>query len=272
MYQNVAFAHRPQARRTLEIAGRIGHAAKGVIYVLIGALALMAAFGEGGTATGGDGVVRWIAQQAFGQLLLVGVGIGLGAYALWRAVCAIVDPEGDSTALRIGYGASAFVHLSLSILAFQILTGRGAGGGGQRTWVAEVLSWPGGPALVVLAGLAVLAAGAYQLYKAATLRFQDELATERMTFSAARWSIRIGRAGIAARGVVFLVVGTFFARAGLSASPGEAKGVGAALTYLAKQPYGRLLLAGVAAGLLLYGVFMFGVFMFIEARYRRIRV
>lgn len=267
MYQNVAYASRPEARRSLEVAARVGHAAKGVIYVLIGGLALMAAFGEGGGTTGGNGVVRWIAQQAFGQLLLVGVGIGLGAYGLWRAVCSALNPENKSTWHRVGYAGSAFVHVSLSILAFQLLTGSGNGNGGQKGWAAEMLTWPGGPALVVLVGIAVMAAGVYQLHKAATLRFQDELATEQMSHSAVRWSTRIGRGGLAARGVVFLIMGFFFARAGLNASPGEAKGVGAALSYLSSQPYGTLLFIAIAAGLVLYGAFMF-----IEARYRRIRV
>jgi hypothetical protein len=70
---------------------------------------------------------------------------------------------------------------------------------------------------------------------------------------------------MAARGVVFGVIGGFLVLAAYRANPGEVKGVGEALATLQRQPYGPILLGAVALGLVAYGLYQF-----ILARYRRI--
>ena len=71
--------------------GRVGYAAKGVVYIIVGVLAAQAAFGGGGATTGSRGAIRSIADEPFGQVLLVLTALGLAGYAVWRLVMAGVD-------------------------------------------------------------------------------------------------------------------------------------------------------------------------------------
>ena len=61
---------------------RLGYFAKGVIYTLIGVLAMRVAFGmSGGRLTDPSGVLLQIVGQPFGRALLTALGIGIVAYA-----------------------------------------------------------------------------------------------------------------------------------------------------------------------------------------------
>jgi hypothetical protein len=61
------------------------------------------------------------------------------------------------------------------------------------------------------------------------------------------------------------VIGFFFVRAAVTYNPDEAVGVDGALKRLLEQTGGRLLVLGIAFGLL-----AFGVFSFVEARWRKV--
>ena len=92
---------------TLQKLTRIGFACKGVVYLLIGLLALKAAFHQGGETTDRQGAMQRIAAQPFGEYALVFLGVGLLAYAVWRLLCGVMDleHEGDKPtglAKRIG--------------------------------------------------------------------------------------------------------------------------------------------------------------------------
>ena len=50
---------------------RAGLVARGLVYVIIGVLALMLALGEGGKATNQQGALKTIADRSFGKTLLV---------------------------------------------------------------------------------------------------------------------------------------------------------------------------------------------------------
>jgi hypothetical protein len=104
------------------------------VYLLIGILALQAAFGRGGETTGKEGAIQQIAAQPFGEFALAVIGIGLLAYAAWRILCGVMDleHEGDrptGLAKRIGYFASGAVYASAGVFALRLLTGNGGGGG-----------------------------------------------------------------------------------------------------------------------------------------------
>ena len=62
---------------------RAGFVARGLIYCLIGALALEVAFGKRSSLEDQQGALQTIAQQPFGRFLLVAVGVGLAAFAFW---------------------------------------------------------------------------------------------------------------------------------------------------------------------------------------------
>ena len=79
------------------------------------------------------------------------------------------------------------------------------------------------------------------------------------------WTRNLARLGLAARGIAFAIISWFLTRAAITYRSSEAGGLGDALQVMAEQPWGRWLLALMAAGLIAYGFFAL-----IEARFRRI--
>lgn len=258
----------------VETMARVGYAAKGAVYFVIGALAVQLAAGGGGDATGSRGAVREIANQPFGEILLWITGIGLFAYAGWRFIQAATDPDGvgsdaKGSVKRAGYFVSGLIHSSLGAFALRLATGSGGAHAddsqSQQQLTAAVLSQPLGQWLVLAAGLIVVGVGVAQFYRAYSEDFMRRLGG--MSTEARKWAKRAGKWGFSARGVVFLMIGWFLIKAAAQADSSEARGLEGALEELARQSHGPWLLGIVAAGLGLYGVFMF-----ITARYRRISV
>lgn len=251
----------PENNGWVRTLARFGFAAKGVVYVLIGALSLQAAFGGGGTA-GGREAVGLLGEQPFGQALLFLVGTGLLGYALWREVLALKDPghvgsDAKGTAKRVGWAVSGVISAGLALTAFQLALGQDTGGGGSRTWVGKVMEQPFGGVLVGLAGLAVIGVAVQQFRKAMRSRFARDLSTQGMSPPERTWVFRMARVGLVSRGVVFSIIGAGLIKAALAHDPGESKGVREALSTVAGSPFGTALLVLVAAGLCAYGVYMF---------------
>lgn len=238
---------------------RIGFAARGLMYVLIGYLAL-----QSGRAEDGSGVLEYLNSGA-GKALLVLMGLGFLAYGIWRLSEALLDSEGHGKdakgwAVRAGGAASGLVHLGLALYAFGLTAERGGGGGGNggaQEGAATALSMPGGQVMLWIAAAALLATGIFQLAKAARADFLKHLDRGAAGKPWVEW---LGRAGYAARGIVFVIMAWFLWNAARSADPSQAGDMGTALGSLS----GTLQLL-VAAGLL-----MFGLFSFVEAAYRRI--
>jgi hypothetical protein len=236
---------------------RVGFAARGVMYLLIGFLSLRL-----GRSEDGAGAMEYLDSGA-GRVLLAIMAAGFFAYAAWRLFEAWLDSEGHGSdgkgsAARLGGAASGLVHLALGFTAARLASGGGgSGGGGAEGGAATALSFPGGQTLLVVASILLLIAGLYQLAKAAKADFLRHLDPE-----AARqpWVKLAGRAGYAARGVVFVVMAWFLWQAGRQESASEAGDMGQALASLPAT-----LQMIVAAGL-----FLFGVFSLVEARFRRI--
>jgi len=111
-----------------EWLARAGFVARGLIYGIIGILAIKLAVGAGGTTTNQQGALRTIAHQPFGKVLLILVAIGLAGYALWRFVRALLGrgPEdSDSGFDRLAAFASGIVYAGLCVVAVEILLGAG---------------------------------------------------------------------------------------------------------------------------------------------------
>ena len=255
----------------IERLARVGYAAHGTVYALVGVLALQAAFGAGKTANQ-EGALRWVLLAPLGKLLLGVIVLGLLAYALWRLFQGLLDPEKEGTdakgiAKRLDHGLNGLFHASLAFSAGLLALGASGGGGGGSPddWTARLMAQPFGRWLTVIVGLTIVGIGLFQFYKAYKADFRDELKLGAMSAGAKAWTTRSGRLGYAARGVVFGVIGVFLVQAALQTDPDEARGLGGALETLARQPFGPYLLGAVALGLVAYGVFMFVV-----ARYRRI--
>lgn len=258
----------------MRLLARLGYAAKGIVYLIVGGLAAKVALGEGGKTTDRNGALRAIHEQPFGKVLLAIVAIGLVGYALWSLIQAVLDPDHQGTdpkgiAARVGYAAVGVSYAALALAAAQLAIGTGNGGKSSdtqtRDWTARLLELPFGPFLVVLAGLVVIIIAGYLFYRAYAADFKKTLDLGEMGSESREWVITLGRAGYATLGVVFGIVGVFLIVAALRNNAGATKGLGGALGELAQQPYGHVLLGIVAIGLIAYGVFSLA-----QARYRRL--
>lgn len=256
-----------QAAPWIEKLARFGYAAHGIVYIVIGILAVQAARGDG-EATDSGGALRSIVSQPFGRLLIALVAVGLIGYVIWRFVAAGLNPENDKPAKRAATAVSGLIHAALAVEAVRLaMGGSGAGEGDQAShWTAEVMSRPFGRWLIALVGLVIAGFGLQQLRHAYRVKLDDQLSLGSLSAETRRWVVRTGRAGLAARGVVFGIMGGFLLLAALRTSPGEARGVGGALRTLQEQPFGPWLLGVVAVGLVAYGIYEL-----VRARYRRIR-
>ena len=245
------------AIRRLQTFARLGFLARGVMYTLLGVFALGSA---GGDAEGTSDVFTYVRDLPAGMLLLLLLALGLAGYGVFRIYGAIVDLETGSgakhEAKRVGHAASGLAHLFLAFTAAQLAFGERSDGGSGAA--GTVLDLPLGDWLLVLVGLGFLAAAVEQAVKAWTAEFMAKLAADTPDF--AEW---IGRAGYAARAVVFAVIGWSLLQAAFGGGAGEVKKLGGALNALSGT---GLLYTAVAVGLLL-----FGVFSFVLARYRTIR-
>jgi hypothetical protein len=252
---------------------RVGYAAKGVVYLIIGFLAAKLAIGQGGAATDQRGALHTIYDQPFGKFLLIVVAIGLLAFALWSFIQAIYDTEGKGSKAkgiiaRIGYAAVGIAYAALAFGAYQIATSTGSGGKSSSTSTqdatATLLQLPFGVPLVVIVGLVVLGVAFYLFAKAYNAKFQNTLNLATLRAQVKKALIFLGRLGYGALGVVFTIIGFFMIVAAVQFNSQKAKGLDTALSELLHLPFGPVLLGIVALGLIAYGVYSF-----VEARYRR---
>jgi hypothetical protein len=251
----------------VEKLARMGYAAKGAVYLLVGGLAVAAAFGNGGDTTGSTGAMASIADSTLGRAVLALIALGLAGYVIWSLVRAIRDPEDKGTGHRIFYVVTALIHGFLAVEAARMaMSGSGGGSGGDSGashWSAQVMQQPFGAWLVGAAGVAIALYGIQQLINAWRVDLDDQLALGRMSASARTWAVRSGRFGLAARGVVFSIIGYSVVKAAMEASPEEARGLDAVLDSWRDTPW---LLGVIALGLVAYGIYNL-----IRARYRVIR-
>jgi hypothetical protein len=255
--------------RQFEWLARAGLVARGVIYAIIGVLAVKLALGDGGKTTNQQGALETIARQPFGKLLLVLMAIGLAGYATWRLVRAALGhgPESDDdTKERVDGLFSGIGYALLCVTAVSLLIGSGGGGsGGPGKATGGVLDWPAGQILVVVAGLVILGVGLQQGYKGVRKKFLEDSKTEQMSETVQRSFTALGIFGHLARMVVFGLIGYFLVRAALDYDPDKAVGLDGALSRLAHASYGPTLLGIVAAGLI-----GFAGYSIVDARYRRV--
>jgi len=248
----------------LALLERLGYVVRGALYAVMGLLALGVALGiVGGQTTDLSGSLVFLTANSFGKLMLVVVIVGLAAYSLWGFIRAIYDPlhrgKGASGyAARLGFVSSAVSYAAVVFLAIQLLSGSssGAGNSTQKT-VAAILVHPGGGWLTVIIGVVAIVVGLGQFLEAYRATFKEDLKGAEMTDSERVNVVRLGRFGMFARGVTFVVLGWFVVQAGIHHDPAEAQGFGGAFAFLLAQPFGRVILGVVALGFVALGLHSF---------------
>ena len=248
----------------LALLERLGYVVRGALYAVMGLLALGVALGiVGGQTTDLPGSLVFLTANPFGKLMLVVVVVGLAAYSLWGFIRAIYDPlhrgKGASGyAARLGFVSSAVSYAAIVFLAIQLLAGSsgGAGNSTQKT-IAAILVHPGGGWLTVIIGVVAIVVGLGQFLEAYRATFKEDLKGAEMTNSERVNVVRLGRLGMFARGVTFVVLGWFVAQAGIHHDPAQAQGFGGAFAFLLAQPFGRVILGIVALGFVALGLHSF---------------
>ena len=256
---------------SFEGLARAGLIARGVVYGIIGILALKLALGDGGDTTNQQGALQTIAQGPFGKVLLALMAVGLLGYAAWRLIRAALGhgPEAsDDTKDRIAGVVSGIAYAALCVTAVQILVGSGSSGGPSNNpdgTTGGVLDWPAGQVLVVIAGLAFIGVALDQARKGVKKEFLEDSKTEQMSSEVRKAFTAVGVTGHVARAVVFALVGWFLIRAAVEYDPDKAVGLDGALAELGQAAYGPILLGIVAAGLI-----CFAAYSVMDARYRKV--
>jgi hypothetical protein len=254
--------------KTLGWLARAGLVARGVVYGIIGVLALELALGVGGKATNQEGALQTIAHQSAGGLLLGLLAVGLGGYALWRLIRAIVGhgaEQRDSGFERFSSLDSGIAYGILCITAIQILTSSAGGSGSPKETTGGVLAWSGGTVIVGVAGAVLIGVAVFQAYKGLAKKFLEDANTGEMSEGVEKGYTALGVFGHVARAVIFALIGYGLIKAALDYNPKEAIGLDGALRNLADASYGPLLLGAVAAGLA-----GFALYSIVDARYRKV--
>jgi hypothetical protein len=260
-------AERAARSSTVGYIGRVGHAARGLLYAILGLLAIAVPLGFRNRTPDREGAFRVVAEQPLGEVLLFLLALGLAGYAIWRLSQGFFAREQESggrpSALkRVGYIALGLFYAFTAGLAVVLALGLAKPKGNEKEETAMLLDWPLGRYAVALVGLGLIVAGLVNLYRSLSTKFREYLREHELSKTARDWMIAVGVAGHLARAVVFALVGVFVLRAAIQYDATEAVGLDGALAKLAHQPYGGALLGAVALGLLAYSAFCF-----IQARY-----
>lgn len=245
------------------VLARMGYAARALVYLVVGSLAVLTAVGLGGETTDSKGAVREIAQQPFGKILLILLVLGLLGYVVWRTTQALTDSDDHGTSakglgVRAGLLISAVTHAALALFTAKLIWSGDNGGGGQPTWLSS------DPGLWLLAaiGAGMAVAGVAHMVKGWKVGYQKFM---RLPPSQVGWMQPLCRFGLVARGAVLILIGAILARSAIVAQSSDVKGIADALNALRDSAYGAWLLGVVAAGLV-----AFGCYSLLEAIYRRI--
>jgi hypothetical protein len=250
------------------VLARAGLTARGVIYLLVGLVAILIAIGQKAKEADQAGALKLLASNSLGLVALWLLGLGFAAYALWRLSEAAfgVTGEGYGAGPRLKSAARAVVYIGFAVLTFDVIAGTGGSQAKrEQDWTAKAMHYPGGRWLVGAIGLAVVIVGLVLVVEGLRAKFMRLLETSRMSPRTRVVVKRLGMVGTAARGAIFALAGALVVEAAVNYQPSKARGLDKALLTLRNQPFGEVLLALAALGLII-----FGIYALCEARWHKV--
>jgi cadmium resistance protein CadD (predicted permease) len=260
------------SHQTLIVLARGGYAARGVLYLIIGIFALLAAR-DSTRPKDSHKSLEALLGQPFGYFLVGLVVAGLLAFAAWRVLQATrdVDHHGKNLKgliIRAGLFTGGLANGALAFFALGLLVsgmGRSGKTGGQtKDWLAHLLSWEYSNAVVYLIALIPLGVGIAHLIKGWKASFEKYFEADEDVM---RYVRPVSRFGLIARGVVFIEIALLLAVSGSAYQAVDPPGMKEALDALQNLPAGWLVLMVMALGLIAFSVYSFA-----EAFWRKINM
>ena len=257
--------------RPMKYLARAGLVARGIMYAVIGWIALQIAFGKTHQLADRSGALHELSSTPFGAAALWLLVVGFFGLTLWRlseVLYGVPGSGGRASSSRLASLARAVIYAIIGYGVLKYALGEGTPQSTNQQSVdltATLLRHNGGQAVAVIIGFGLAALGCYLGYQYWRKEFLSDLQLGRMRARTRRIVERLGQVGGVARGIVFVTAGIFLVVAAAKAQPREAKGIDSSLRALAGTPLGPWLLVAVAIGLI-----MFGVFSCCEARWRRV--
>ena len=167
-------ARRASRSPAAHFLARAGLTARGVIYILVGLVAVLVALGHS-TARPTSRRPATARGQALRARRRSGCSaIGFAAYALWRLSEAALGVTGEPPGAgpRLKSLARAVIYAALSYLTFTVIAGKARSQSGrQQDITATAMQHAGGRVLVGLIGLAIVACGIVLVTEGARKKF-----------------------------------------------------------------------------------------------------
>lgn len=261
-------ARRASGSSAARFLARAGLTARGVIYILVGWVAVLVALGHSSREADQQGALQLLADKSYGLILLWLLGIGFAGYALWRLSEAAFGVTGEPPGAgpRLKSLARAIIYAGLSYLTFTVIAGKARSQAGQQQDItATAMHHAPGRIMVGVAGLIIVACGIALVIEGARKKFMRYLQTARMSPRMRRVVKVLGMTGTIVRGLVFALVGVLVIVAAVTHKASESGGIDKALLTLRGAPLGEFLVMLAALGLVI-----FGVYGLCEARWRRV--
>lgn len=254
--------------RKMEWLARAGYSARGLVYVLIGLMALLGSLGGGSPDS--KSALEMVLSQPLGRVWLAVVAVALAGFILWRLMQGLANADHHERNLkgyvvRAGLLVSAFTYGSLALFAARQalhMGSSGSGDGGSRSWTAWLMQQPFGRYLVGIVALCILGAGVAHIVKAVTRRYHRYLSFDAQRHPALDIFCVYG---LVAKGCVFLIIGVFFFYAALTVDSDQAGSMADALSWVRQLPFGAALYLVMG-----FGLISFGLYSLIQARYRHV--
>jgi hypothetical protein len=250
----------------METLMRLGYIVRGLVYGMIGLLAVQVAMNRGGSLDDTQGAIVALGNTPLGTALLYAILVGLIGYGLWGLIRAIFDPlhkgsDMKGIAERIGFAVSGISYGLLAVATYGLITGasdaarNGAQTSQAQQTTASIMSNSWGPIAVGAVGILVIGVGLLQVIQGLRPNFKQQFQVYALSGEQQKWINRLGRFGTAARGVVFAMIGVFLFLAAYRHDPSQAQGINGVLAALLQQPSGPWLLGIVALGLMAFGIY-----------------
>jgi hypothetical protein len=245
---------------------RWGCVAIGTVYVLVGALALLALSGRFTGHADEDRIIRVVMDWPGGALLIWTIIGGLVGYVIWRVIEVFADPyefgsDLRGMAKRVGVGLSGLAYGLVAYSAARIALGPAGDSESseerQQLLVAQVLEWPAGSWLIGLTGAALMVFAVLQFWLVARRAYTLEIDLDSRSRGTRRLIHVLAWAGYSARGIILAVLGYFLIRGALRRDPEEVGDTDTAFDFIGGGLAGDTAFFFVALATVGYGVFMY---------------